>query len=315
MQLKRYAPWIGLAVAAMILLALSRVLIRYDFTEVTQSLREVRPARLGLALAFTAGSYFLLTLFDTLAIRYVGAKLPYRKIALASFTSLSIGHTVGLAALSSGAIRYRFYTRWGLAAEAVAKVIGFCAVTVGLGLSSLIGLALLSRPHLAAEIIGLGTGAVYGIGTLALAAPAAWLAVAATIRRAIRIGRWRIEIPPAKLAVAQIVVGTANFACVAAVLHQAISTVADVGYFTVAAVYVIGNVATILSHIPGGLGVIEGTVLYLLPQSGLLAAVLVFRAVYFLVPFSVGSLLFLVTELFYRGRRRYAKALREGKAA
>jgi len=307
MRLKRYAPWIGLAVTAVILLALSRVLLRYDFTEVMQSLREISPVRLGLALGFTAGSYFLLTLFDTLAIRYVGAKLPYRRIALASFTSLSIGHTVGLAALSSGAIRYRFYTRWGLPAEAVAKVIGFCAVTVGLGLSCLAGLALLSRPHLAADIIGLGTGAVAVIGALALAVPVAWLAAAATMRRAIRIGRWRIAIPPVRLAAAQIVVGTANFACVAAVLHQAILAFADVGYFAVAAVYVISNIAAILSHIPGGLGVIEGTVLYLLPQAGLLAAVLVFRAVYFLVPFSIGALLFLGTELLHRRRARRRK--------
>ena len=95
-----------------------------------------------------------------LAVRYIGAKLPYRRIALASFTSLSIGHTLGVAAASSGAIRYRFYSRWGIGAGDIARIILFCAMTTGLGLNTLMGLALLLRANMATELLGLRGGVI-----------------------------------------------------------------------------------------------------------------------------------------------------------
>src|SRR5690606_20540795 len=99
-------------------------------------------ANIALAFAFAACSYLCLTVFDFLALRYAGKPLSYPRAALASFTSLAIGHNVGVAALSSGAVRYRFYSRWGLDAEEIAKLIVFCAVTVSLGLVTLAGLCL-----------------------------------------------------------------------------------------------------------------------------------------------------------------------------
>jgi uncharacterized membrane protein YbhN (UPF0104 family) len=304
MNFKRWAPWITLAVSIVIVALLVRTLRRYDFAEVYETLRGVSAPRLGLAIACVAGSYLSLTLFDTLAVRYVGRKLPYWKTALASFTGLSIGHNVGLAALSSGAVRYRFYSRWGLSAQDVGKLIVFCAMTVGLGLLTLGGLAWTIRPDLAAGITGLPLPVVYVIGGFALAASVGWIVLAFLFRRPLRIRHWRVEMPAPHLAAAQLLVGTMNFAFVAAALHQAILTAAEASYLEVAAAYVIGNSAAIASHVPGGLGVIEAVIMYLLPQADLLAAVLLFRAVYYLLPLPLGALCFLGAELYYRGRGR-----------
>ncbi|MGO7859663.1 UPF0104 family protein, partial [Rhizobium ruizarguesonis] len=84
--------------------------------------------------------------FDVLAIRSLGKSLPYSRIALASFIILSLGHNIGFAGLISGAFLYRFYSRWGLTAEDVAKIILFFGVTVGLGLITLGGLAMIVNP-------------------------------------------------------------------------------------------------------------------------------------------------------------------------
>jgi uncharacterized membrane protein YbhN (UPF0104 family) len=89
---------------------------------------------------------------------------------------------------------------------------------------------------------------------------------------------------------------------VAACLHQALAAVAEVAYPGVASVYVIANATALVSHVPGGLGVIESVVMYLLPQKDLIGPLLVFRFVYFLVPLGLGSILLAVTELFYRRR-------------
>ncbi|HEX6981114.1 MAG TPA: lysylphosphatidylglycerol synthase domain-containing protein [Alphaproteobacteria bacterium] len=309
MAIRRYVPWITAAVTILIIVLLIRALRRYDLAQVVQSLREVSFVRLTRAIAFAAASYVTLTLFDTLAIRYLGCDLPYRKIALASFTSLSIGHNVGLAALSSGAIRYRFYTRWGLSPADVAKLIVFCAITVGLGLATLGGIALLLRPQLAAALTGLAPSLTSGLGAACLLVSALWLGVAAARRKPVRVFRSRVDVPPLRLAAAQIVVGTMNFAFVAGALHQAISTVAEVPYPSVAAVYVIGNVAAIASHVPGGLGVIEAVVVYLLPQQNIIGAVILFRIVYYLLPLPIGCISFIVSEILDRRRRRQIPAV------
>ncbi len=297
--------WKYLIAAAVVCLAaflLYRTLSRYSLDQLAGAVSAVPAARLLAAAGFAAASYLSLTLFDYLALHYVGRPLPYPKVALASFTALSLGHNIGLAALSSGAVRYRFYSRWGLTAGEVAKVILFCGMTVGLGLLVLGGTALLLRSGLAVEITGLSKPIIIALGSLCLAGPALYLALAALLRQPLRIRRWTLEVPSLRLAVAQVLVGSVNFAFVAACLHQALAAVADVAYLGVASVYVIANATALVSHVPGGLGVIESVVLYLLPEKDLIGPLLVFRFVYFLAPLALGSLLFLVTELIYRRR-------------
>lgn len=295
---------IALAAIALALVLLYRTMSQYSWSEVVNTVTAVSFNRLLLAIGFTAASYLSLTGFDWLALRYAGHPLAYRRAALASFTSLSLGHNIGLAALSSGAVRYRFYSRWGLGAEEVAKVIVFCGLTVGVGLSVLGGIGLLASPGFAVQSLGLSRPIVYAIAAACLIWPAAYVLLSMLIGgRALHIRGRRIEMPMAKLALAQIVIGTVNFAFVAAALHQVILALADVPYIEVATVYVGANVATLITHAPGGLGVIESVVLFLIPQAKLIGAVLVFRFVYFLLPLLLGSILFVLSELLLSGSR------------
>ena len=293
-----------IAVAAIGLAAflLYRTLSRYSLDELIAAVTAVPVHRLLGATGFAAASYVSLTFFDYLALRYVGRPLPYPKAALASFTALSLGHNIGLAALSSGAVRYRFYSRWGLNAGDVAKVIVFCGITVGLGLLTLGGAALLLRSSLAVEITGLTHPVVIALGLGCLAVPAIYMILSLFVRRPLRIRRWSLEMPAFRLAIGQVLIGSINFAFVAACLHQTLAAVADVAYLGVASVYVIANATALVSHVPGGLGVIESVVMYLLPQSDLIGPLLVFRFVYFLAPLALGSILFAVTELVLRNR-------------
>src|SRR4051812_30711531 len=145
---ERMRNWKYVIAAAAIGLAaflLYRTLSRYSLDQLIAAVTAVPVPRLLGAAGFAAASYLSLTFLDYLALYYVKRPLPYRKAALASFTALSLGHNIGLAALSSGAVRYRFYNRWGLKTGEVAKVIVFCGITVGLGLLALGGAALLLR--------------------------------------------------------------------------------------------------------------------------------------------------------------------------
>ena len=136
MEYKRFIPLFAFVIFCIAVYRLYYALSAYERAKIVQAIFAIPSARLGLSAFFVAASYLSLALFDTLGIRYIGAKLPYRRIALASFTALSIGHTIGLAAASSGAVRYRFYSHWGIGAADIAKIILFCAMTVGLGLNT-----------------------------------------------------------------------------------------------------------------------------------------------------------------------------------
>jgi glycosyltransferase 2 family protein len=282
-----------------------RALSHYSLEEILQALGFIPLVHIAGALGFAALSYLCLTGFDYLALHYAGKPLAYRRAALASFCSLSIGHNIGVAALSSGAIRYSFYSRWGLTAGDVAKVIIFSGLTVGLGLTALGGVGLLLYPADAEGLLGLNRPAVMGMGATCLSALAIYLGLCRTLRTPLQIRDWSIELPPLRLAAPQIAVGMANFACVAACLHQLMSAFAELAYFKVAATYVIGNAMGLMSHVPGGLGVLEATVVYLIPGAGSLAALIAFRVIYFFVPLLLGLPLFLASTYMLSGQKEH----------
>jgi uncharacterized membrane protein YbhN (UPF0104 family) len=120
--------------------------------------------------------------------------------------------------------------------------------------------------------------------------------------RPLVIMRWEIPMPPVKLALAQIFTGATNFCFVAAALYQLLPPTAGIGYFAVATVYVLANVASIVSHVPGGLGVLEAVVIHVLPEVSVIGALVVFRFIYFLVQFTIGTTLFAAYELTQRRR-------------
>src|SRR5690349_5657848 len=110
MNIKRLL-WNGFFVAALALAVylLYRIFEQYSFEDIMRSVRSIPASHFLLSILAAAASYASLTGFDYLAIRSLGKNLPYRKVALASFVSLSLGHTIGFAGLSSGAFRYRYY--------------------------------------------------------------------------------------------------------------------------------------------------------------------------------------------------------------
>jgi glycosyltransferase 2 family protein len=300
-------PIIAIAAVLLASVLLYRTLSRFSWDDIAASMMAIPGRRIALASVCAAGSYLCLTGFDWLALRYVGQRLPYKYVALTSFVSLSVGHNIGFAALSSGAIRYRFYSRWGVGIGDIAKIIVFCGVTVGLGLAVLGGCAFLLRPNLAAQITGVSEGTAMAIGISCVAVAIGYMALAATVRRPLRIRTWAVELPPLRLALGQIVVGPINFALVAGCLYHALAGIGEVSYPAVAAIYVIAIVTSLLAHAPGGLGVIETVVLYLLPHGQFIGALIAFRVIYFFAPLCIGAPMFGIAELAFRRRQPLAQ--------
>jgi len=290
---------LGLLLAAYLLY---KVFSRYSLDEIIQSIAAISASRLMLGVGFCALSYLCLSGFDWMALRYAGKPLSYPKAALASFASLSIGHNLGVAALSSGAVRYRYYARWGLNAEEVAKVVLFCGVTVGIGLSTLAGILLLINPGDASNLLFIGADALFWLGVGCLAVPVVYIVLAGTLRAPLLVWRWYFEMPALKLAIGQVIIGTVNFICVAACLHQMLAASVDSSFVQTATAYVLANIAVLATHVPGGLGVLEATVGHVLQGTASIGALVAFRVVYYLLPLLIGLTVFAASELIIRKR-------------
>ncbi|MNH97063.1 Inner membrane protein YbhN [compost metagenome] len=172
---------------------------------------------------------------------------------------------------------------------------------MGLGLSSLAAIVLLLDLGPDTDLFGIGQETRVAAGLACLAGPVAYLLVC-LFRIPVRFRKWRLDPPSPGLAMAQIGIGTVNFACVAAAIHQLMAVFGEITYFEVAGAYVTANVASLISHVPGGLGVLEATMLGIIPGAKIIGALVAFRVLYFFVPLMIGLPTFLASEAYYRRR-------------
>ncbi|HXV24231.1 MAG TPA: YbhN family protein [Alphaproteobacteria bacterium] len=297
--------WFGavltIAVLAVAGFLLARTLGRYDLADIKAAIEGMDAHRLLGASLFAVLSYTVLTAVEFLAVRYAGRPLPYRQVALACFIALSIGHSLGFAALSSGAVRFRLYRRWGLRIAEIARVILYCGLAVLLGYSIVGGVALATSADWLTALISLPPSVSAVAGAVAFTLPVLYLAVV-TLGRPIRIWRTHLFPPTPSLTAGQILLGCLDVALVAAVLHQALGGGTALPFSTVLVVYVTAAVAGMLAHAPGGIGVVEAVTLALLPGAETIAGLLAFRAIYYLVPLVLGAAAFALFEV-YANRR------------
>lgn len=291
---------LGVAAALAGIFLLYRVFQRYDLAEVLSVLASVQPVRIALALLLTSISYGCVATLEWLAVTYGGHPIALRRVAFAAVAAIGIGRTVGLAALSSGAVRYRMYSRAGLTLTGVGKIIVFSGLSVASGFAAVGGAALLWRGEILAQLLDLSTVAIRGLGVCLLVYLACYLTLCAAVRRPIRVGRHRLRLPSITLACGQVAFSSANFLSIGGVLYVALSGFTEVGYPFATMLYLGGDLSAAVGHVPGGWGVLEYIVTTALDGGAVLSGVILFRAIYYLVPCGAGLLVFLVDELRHR---------------
>jgi phosphatidylglycerol lysyltransferase len=263
-------------------------------SDIRLALDQVPASGLLLALLGTLGSYLALTGYDVLALRHLGHALPYPRVALNAFIATTVGHNLGMATLSAGAVRLRLYTAAGLSATEVAGLAALIGLTFGVGVTFVSGLALLLEPAEVEQVLHLSEGSARGIGALLLFLVAAYLGAGLLRRSPFRLGSWQWHLPGAGVALGQLVLAAVDLGCAAAALFWLLPGDAAVSFPVFLGVYVLAVVAGLISHVPAGLGVFETVLLLALPQvprEGLLAAILAYRAIYYLAPLTVAALL------------------------
>jgi phosphatidylglycerol lysyltransferase len=313
-RLWRWAgPLAALVVFAGVVLVLHHELAQLHVKSVLAHMHAIPRRQVFAALGFTAASYWLLSSYEVLAFAYLRRVIPYTRIVFTSFIAYSFGHTLGFAALTGAAIRFRLYATAGVTAVEVATISAFCSLSLGIGLATVVGVSLLFSGPSAAAVLRLHHNWSVLVGTGLLVAVGAYALWACLARTAFEIRGWALRAPGAAIGLTQIVLGVLDLSLSSSVLWWLLPPAAHIGFITFLGVYAVAVIAGIVSHVPGGVGVFEAVILLTLPgvpAEALLGSLLAYRAVYYLVPLVFGTLLFGSKELSaQRSRIAWAQEL------
>jgi uncharacterized membrane protein YbhN (UPF0104 family) len=257
--------------------------------EVIAALKATEPHHIAAAAFFVACGYFTLTFYDWFALRTIGrTEIPYRIAALTGFTSYSIGHNIGATVFTGGAVRYRIYSTYGLDAIEVAKICFIAGLTFWLGNATVLGLGVAYHPQAAGPIDQLPPWLNRALAIAILAVLISYVSWVWSAPREIGQGDWKVRLPSGPSTLLQICIGILDLGFCALAMYMLLPGEPNIDFVTIAVVFVSATLLGFASHAPGGLGVFDAAMLVALWQydkESVLAGLLLFRLLYYIVPF------------------------------
>ena len=301
----RVGMLLSIAIIAIAIIALLRILKDIDLEELLDALRASDPRDIALASLFVAAGYFTLTFYDLFALHTIGrADVPYRVAALAGFTSYAVGHNVGATVFTGGAVRYRIYSAWSLDAIEVAKLCFVAGLTFWLGNATVLGLGIAFEPDAASAINQLPPVVNRLLAILVLAILASYVAWVWWAPRTIGRDGWKVRLPGGPLTLLQVAIGIVDLSFCALAMYMLIPDEPSIGFVKLAVIFVSATLLGFASHAPGGIGVFDAAMLVALlhmdkqfDKEELLAGLLLFRLLYYIAPFIISLLILGVREL------------------
>ncbi len=291
----------------------------YSLSDVFHSIANIPVINLvGACLACLAG-YFALSLYDYLALNYVGenTKVSWWKWMLAGMLGFAISNNAGHAVVSGGAIRYRLYTRWRIRGGDILKMLTISGFTYFLGCSAIMIAGYFLVPR---HIFDGSTGASLGINTLFVICVVALLAYfAMTILfhgKSIKIGQIKFQVPTTKMAVVQMMLGITDSVLAGLVLYCCLRPFWAIPFGTFIGLFVVAQTTGVFSQVPGGIGVFESIFLIALPdtvdKASVFGALLAYRIIYYVLPLiGVGGLFFFYENWLRARMRRWLAEAKE----
>ena len=317
---KRLGIAASLLIIAFAITTLVRTLKGVDTGVILVALTEKSSAQIGLAALCVIGAFCTLTFYDFFALRTIGKiHVPYRIAALSSFTSYSIGHNIGATVFTGGAIRFRIYSDYGLNAIDVAKICFISGLTFWLGNTFVLGIGMALHPWAASsmDLLPPAINRLIAFGCVAgIAIYFIWLVMGKN-RRELGQNGWKVVLPSARLTLLQILIGVVDLGFCALAIYLLMPVQPGIDFISLAVVFILATLLGFASHAPGSIGVFDAAMLVALPQFGreeLLATLVIYRVLYFLIPFSIAISIMGTRELWlnvvvpWQERRRLSEA-------
>lgn len=285
--------------------------------DVVAALQAIPAHRYLLAALATLVAYAALAWYDRIALLHLGVKhIGWFFVSVCSFTTYALSHNIGASVFSGAMVRYRAYSSKGLDAGQVAILVALCSFTFFLGTVLLGGLVLVFEPEQLQRLQGLLPDALTNVETarilgFVMLAVVVVYAIGSILRFKPReFGKFRLEYPRPEIMVRQMFAAPLELLGAAGIIYFALPAEGNPGFFVVLAVFLASFSAGLVSNAPGGLGVFELVFIKALPllaKSKVLAALLVFRLFYLLIPLAIALVVVIVFE-----RRRLIEVIHEG---
>jgi phosphatidylglycerol lysyltransferase len=288
-------PFVAAAAFTLAIILLHRELEAYSYRAVMRAAAAVPPPRLAWAVAFTALSYAALPGYDAMALSFIGHPLPFHRTVFGSFIAYAFGQTLGFPLVTAGSIRYRLWSAWGLSSAEIARGVGFVSFSFIVGMVLLSGVVFVAEPATTAAVLGLPQSVLRPLGALELALVAGYVGWSLSRRGRLVVLRRRLPSPRPKIVLAQLLVPVLDWTFAAAALYVLLPRAHGLPFFSFLGVFLVAQYAGLVSHVPGGLGVVETLMVVVLkpwiPPSQLLGTLLVYRLVYYFLPFGAAVVL------------------------
>ena len=308
--LKRYInfvwPVIGLAAVVFSLWLLFRELRGLSLEQVEAAFGAISGGRWLLAVGSTLLAYVALAWYDRIALLHLGFKLSWTFISAVSFTTYALSHNIGMSMFSGAMVRYRAYSTKGLTLTDVGILVAFCSFTFALGTITLGGFVLVYEPEIVQRLFALDPGIARLAGSAMLLAVALYVGGSVLHLKPLVLGKFKLVYPRLGITLRQLVAGPLELMGAAGIIYCALPAEHNPGFFIVLGIFLASFSAALLSHAPGGLGVLElvfVTALPDIPKGDVIAALLVFRLLYLIAPLMLGIVAVVVFE-----RSRIAKS-------
>ena len=268
--------------------------------EIKNAISEISPLNLFLSFVFMIINYIVLMGYDWLALRAIKKKLTFPRISLVSFVGSVVSLNFG-ALLGGSTVRYRLYTAWGFTPLEIIRLVLMLAVTFWVGAMGLAGLLFICIPlELPAEL-GINLISVRPLGFILLTLCGLYHVLCWKVDgRSLVIFGKEFALPPFRIAISQTIVAGIDLVVAAACLYSLFPLDSQLSFFEFLPNYLLAQVAVVLTHVPGGIGVLEVVIVNLtsdIPTSTVFAAILLFRVIYYLVPLLFASILLGINEI------------------
>ena len=298
--LQKLSPLVSVAFFIAAIFIVHHEIQFYHLDQIKIALFNMPPRIIVSMIVLTLIGYLMLSLYDFLALEYVHAKLPARRILLTSFISFAISNNVGHALISGGSVRYRLYSAWNMAGASIAKVVIFCSFTYIIGTITLMvfsSAALIGSANIADNLSPFYVGVIIASSSILFLG---WWWLVLFYRRPFTYKGFTIAPPRRSLAVRQTLVALADLVVASLVLFLPLSFYTGMPFTVFLVLYVVAQLVGLVSQVPGGMGVFEGSFLFLTAgkyaSSDVLAALIAYRAIYYFLPLLLAGLMLALYE-------------------
>lgn len=310
--LNKFVSWLGLFFFAFAVFMIYRQLSKYTLEEIKDAILAVPNKNILYACIASFCGYMALSSYDYLALKYIRHKLATWKWIFAGFIGFSISNNAGHAIVSGGAIRYRLYTRWRVQASEIVKMVTFSGFTYLVACFFLVILGFMLSPgHLLASISSPLVN--WGLMIFSVGGMLFYLWGCAYYKKPVVIKEVEFDMPSLPMAIAQMVIGSADILMASLVLYFVMESYVDIPFLTFIGAFIVAQVLGVYSQVPGGLGVFELVFTNLMPeeenQANLFAILVLYRIIYYLLPLIISGIALFTYELnLARTKNSYKKS-------